>query len=398
MPEPGTTSMDDCGLTLNAQEDAAVRSQLERILVHLAFRNTPRCQRFLSHVVDYTLKGDFDSLKERLIGIQVFNMDADYDVNQHPVVRTAANEVRKRLAQYYDAPGHESEIRISLPSGGYRAEFHTPSDDIKTGTELTVLDQMMVPASKPSSLRKTSKQLLWILPVLLAAVILSVLGLKKPPTSVDLFLGPILKTDLVLFCLGGNDSWFVDPSLRLGNENGLLSVSDAAAASQLTYILDRHTVNYRFQEAYTADQQEMKYRPVIYLGILANPWIENATKPLRYHFKMIPNQEAWIEDSKNPGNHQWLVTAHPTEQTAAEDYAIAARYFDPAMKQYIVVVSGIGEAGTFAAAEVLFQTDYLDELKRVAPKNWESKNIEIVIGVRKAKTPQHPWILAAEFW
>jgi hypothetical protein len=39
------------------------------------------------------------------------------------VVRTAAGEVRKRLAQYYPAEGCDDEIRIDVPLDSYVAQF-----------------------------------------------------------------------------------------------------------------------------------------------------------------------------------------------------------------------------------------------------------------------------------
>jgi len=38
-------------------------------------------------------------------------------------VRSAAGEIRKRLAQYYLERGHEAEIRIDLLPGSYVPQF-----------------------------------------------------------------------------------------------------------------------------------------------------------------------------------------------------------------------------------------------------------------------------------
>ena len=64
-----------------------------------------------------------DRVKERIIGIEVFQREADYDTNHDSVVRTTAAEIRKKLAQYYQEPGHEDEIRVMLPQGSYLPEF-----------------------------------------------------------------------------------------------------------------------------------------------------------------------------------------------------------------------------------------------------------------------------------
>src|SRR5687767_7680735 len=88
--------------------DAAM-IQLERIVTSAHFRSSKRCSLFLRYVVEHARNNDFERLKERTIGVEVFDRAPHYDTNQDPVVRIAAGEVRKRLAQYYQEPGHDEE-------------------------------------------------------------------------------------------------------------------------------------------------------------------------------------------------------------------------------------------------------------------------------------------------
>src|SRR5438270_13640427 len=104
----------------------AIRRELDRLLTSHQLRNSKRCQALLKHVVEAYLEGTPDKVKERSIGIEVFGRDPGYDTNQDSVVRTAAAEVRKRLAQYYLEPGHEHEIRFLLEPGSYMPEFRAP--------------------------------------------------------------------------------------------------------------------------------------------------------------------------------------------------------------------------------------------------------------------------------
>src|ERR1700747_3491207 len=84
-----------------AIENRAVLQQLDRMLKSRHFRNSRRYPAFLAHIVRRTLKGDLDSLKERILGIEVFKRPNDYDAGADPVVRITAGEVRKRIALYY---------------------------------------------------------------------------------------------------------------------------------------------------------------------------------------------------------------------------------------------------------------------------------------------------------
>src|SRR5579862_3586787 len=103
-----------------------IQAQLERILANPLFKNSKRYPNLLRYVVERTLDGHPGELKERTLGIEVFAREPDYDTNLDPVVRTTAAEIRKRLAQYYQDPNRETELRIDLPLGSYAARFQAP--------------------------------------------------------------------------------------------------------------------------------------------------------------------------------------------------------------------------------------------------------------------------------
>src|SRR5579859_2556940 len=105
---------------------AAVREQLERLVGSTPFNHSRRFPTFLRFVVEHALNGTSDQLKERTIGIEVFGRGAEYDTASDPIVRVTAAEIRKRIAQYYAIPGHQDQLRLSLPSGSYVPQFHWP--------------------------------------------------------------------------------------------------------------------------------------------------------------------------------------------------------------------------------------------------------------------------------
>jgi hypothetical protein len=101
-----------------------IRLELERLFNSDQFKNSKRCQTLLSFIVEETIAGRGAQLKERLVGVNVYRRDPDYDTAEDPVVRNAAIEVRKRLAQYYAKSGKDAAIRIDLHAGNYIPEFH----------------------------------------------------------------------------------------------------------------------------------------------------------------------------------------------------------------------------------------------------------------------------------
>src|ERR1035438_10498570 len=108
----------------SAQDKAAVVQQLERLLQNPHFHKSKRFPVFLKFVVGEALAGRADNLKERTLGVEVFGKDPTYDTTDDPIVRVTAGEIRKRIAQYYQEPGHEHELRIALPAGSYVPQFH----------------------------------------------------------------------------------------------------------------------------------------------------------------------------------------------------------------------------------------------------------------------------------
>jgi hypothetical protein len=112
----------ESGLDTGISPDV-VRSELDRVLASPEFRASKRCQDFLAFVVERTLAGLPDSLKERTIGIEVFGRPTSYDTSVDGIVRINASEVRKRLAIYYAESNRTSQYRISLPVGSYVPVF-----------------------------------------------------------------------------------------------------------------------------------------------------------------------------------------------------------------------------------------------------------------------------------
>src|SRR4051794_41397346 len=109
---------------LSDSQTQEVRAELTRLLESSAFRTSKRCREFLEYIVDHSLNGPTGSLKERSIGVELFQLPQDFDAGQHTIVRVTANEVRKKLAQHYLAEnGTYHPVRIGLPPGSYSAEF-----------------------------------------------------------------------------------------------------------------------------------------------------------------------------------------------------------------------------------------------------------------------------------
>src|SRR5262249_20988189 len=119
-------------------DSSAVRAQLGKILSSSAFVNSPRMSRFLRFVVETTLDGKRESIKEYVIAIEVFEKAGDYDSQADSTVRTEASKLRSRLARYYENEGREDPLVITIPKGSYVPQFEdrnrgTPAASPVTG-------------------------------------------------------------------------------------------------------------------------------------------------------------------------------------------------------------------------------------------------------------------------
>lgn len=107
--------------------DQEIRAELDRILAAKSLAGAGRLSRLLRYVVEKTLAGETGQLKEYAVGVEVFDRDENYDPRLDCIVRVEAGRLRSRLDEYYNANGVASLIRISLPRGGYAAQFDRTS-------------------------------------------------------------------------------------------------------------------------------------------------------------------------------------------------------------------------------------------------------------------------------
>jgi len=118
---------------------AAVRAQLERILTSPHFAAADRAKRFLTFLVEETLAGRHERLKEYTLAVEVFDRDASFDPGTNPSVRVEASRLRRRLEHYYLTLGREDPVLIELPRGTYVPVFRPQADVLHLREELAAL-------------------------------------------------------------------------------------------------------------------------------------------------------------------------------------------------------------------------------------------------------------------
>lgn len=105
----------------------AVRSHLQEILSSPTFRDSKVPSQFLSFVVEKTLAGKQEEIKEYTVAVEALGRPKNFEPSANPYVRNAATTVRNKLLQYYAKEGRASSTRIDIPTGGYVPVFSDSS-------------------------------------------------------------------------------------------------------------------------------------------------------------------------------------------------------------------------------------------------------------------------------
>jgi len=103
---------------------AAVNQQLDQMLSHPIFRGAKRSCSFLRYVSEKTLNGKSYQIKEFSIAIDAFGLETTFDQQLDPRIRVEAKRLRDRLKKYYEGPGVDDPMVITMEKGSYVPLFH----------------------------------------------------------------------------------------------------------------------------------------------------------------------------------------------------------------------------------------------------------------------------------
>jgi hypothetical protein len=390
-----------------------IRALLERVLSSHHFRGSRRCQSLLRHITERTLAGDTRSLKERTLGVEVFERTPDYDTSQDPVVRATAAEIRKRLAQYYQDPGHESEPRIDLLSGSYVVEFHFNG----AGPS---------PASRPRKRRaviagSAAALVLLILPFAIALP-------RWARSDLERLWGPVLKAPgTSLICVGQPIAYSPrsiqaqdaiqgigapEPPGAPGSQDAIpkkdllilpdrfVVFGDAVCLAHLTAVFEKYGKPYRIRGERSTSFTDLSEGPAVLIGAFNNQWTQRAAGQLRFTFvKDSVRAIDQVRDLQHPENAEWKLTRVWPYWDVPNDYAIVSRILDTTTDRPVVIAAGITQHGTMAAGEFLSKPEYFSEAVPQLPRGWEKKNLQIVLRVPvENRVPGRPRVLATHVW
>jgi TolB-like protein len=103
-----------------------IRAELDRVLGADVFAGATRLSRLLRYIVERSISGEGDQLKEYVLGVEVFDRPSSYDPRLDSIVRVEARRLRTKLEDYYLGPGASNPLVISVPRGSYVPVFASP--------------------------------------------------------------------------------------------------------------------------------------------------------------------------------------------------------------------------------------------------------------------------------
>ena len=124
---------------MSASPQLDVRKTLQHVVASRSFARAGQLRRLLSYVVEATLENGENSLKETVIGVDVFGLPANFNPKSDPTVRMAMRRLRSRLSQYYQNEGIQDPVVISLEPGCYVPRFVPRSEPTLGRVSITVL-------------------------------------------------------------------------------------------------------------------------------------------------------------------------------------------------------------------------------------------------------------------
>jgi hypothetical protein len=393
--------------------EAAVRRALGEILESPEFRASLKSQAFLRYVVEAALGGRQESLKERVIGAEVFGRAPGFETAGDSIVRVKATEVRRRLAKYYQERG-EAGVRIELPTGSYVPVFHTNAGaDAEAPAPVAVVE-------KPEAVSR--RGLLWAGGAAAAAGSLF-WSWPAGDGALDRFWAPLVgAAEPVVICASGGPaisarSPAVVQKLRDRTESGMmipaeeLTVSRQAQTSwptveaivDVTRVLAEAGKEFQVRAADGMSFDQVRKQPVVVIGIFSNPWAIELTRKLRFSFEAVPGRPSepgmhLVKDAERPGAERRVMGVYPTSPMEV-DYALVTRLIDAQQDRRVIAIGGISGLGTRVAADYATNRRMWEAFARTAPAGWADRNVQVLLETRiVGDTPSPPTVVATHVW
>jgi Tol biopolymer transport system component len=173
-------------------DPAAALEALEKTLSSSTFESAARSSALLRFVVEETVNGRADRLKEYTLGREALGRGEHFDPRTDPIVRAEASRLRSRLERYYATDGRTDSVVIVLPKGSYVPQFESrvlPAAGFESGGGMSPLASL-----------SSRRQIAWVaLGIALGA---AAMALWRPQRTPPLLDHPVIRFEAELSANG----------------------------------------------------------------------------------------------------------------------------------------------------------------------------------------------------
>jgi len=431
-----------------------IAETLDQILRSTRFKDSQQLQTLLRYVVEETIKGNDETLKERMIGIYVFGRRPDYDTTEDPIVRSRMGLLRKRLAQYYDgATAEQSPIQIVIPNGTYRPAFVSRpvtkgkrTQSVLGGTKpasvsIPVITNIVPAIETPqhiapksdsatavpsTSRRKLTFQVASIAAVL-AIVLVGAWWFFLPPQQqeMDALWAPIIKGKQPVYIYTGTmpvyepespadeassaadlywpirvpepptaDLPKMGPNQVFSYGEGMLTGS-VYADIRVSAFLSKYNRTPVMRSGPDLPYMDLKGSPLILIGSFDNYWTRVMNESLPFYF------DRGFGIRERAGAHRRWHNPLKAEMTPRmmDDYALVFRVMDSKAGAPVLAIAGLSTCGTHAVADFVTDPVQMKALSGIPRSDLLSKNIELVLHTSLVNcSPTSVQVIASKVW
>jgi hypothetical protein len=413
--------------------DPRVEEALRKVLDSTAFASSKQSQALLKYLVANSQHDDDGSLKERMIGVNVFGRSHDYNTGDDPIVRARVGEVRKRLARYYQSElTDQHTIQFAIPTGSYRVTFSYPdvaettdqpgrrADSREETPDESIRSHKVQPPAgvnpSPRHLKRWTMLLAGFVAVLVFVGVIHQHRESRRTSVLNAFWSPLLdSSQSVVIYLGENSAYVptasymkriratrpfdedekrgtdvrledLIPGQRLeagdvyAENHDLVSAGNIAASLEITSLLGslRHSADVRTGAGLSAE--DLEHAPAVFLGAFDNKWTMQISPVLPFRFEVMPGEtDAIVEQAGQ--KRIWVTHMVGPRGAANEEYAIVARLSSSMFRKPVIIAAGLRSAGTRAAGNFVTDPTELSKFLDTVPPDWQQKNLEAVLQV-----------------
>jgi len=365
-------------MLLDMESAGKAQEQVRRILGSETFRQAESLRRLFLYLAEKSLAGEGASLKEYIVGVDVFGKPQDYDPQKDASVRIQAGRLRQKLEEYYRKEGLADPVLIEFPKGHFELRFLQKEEVARTAPERRWKQAALALAAA------------WVVTV---AGLVMVRGGGAEPLSQEqrLLWSPFLEGGKpVLVCLGtplfvkAPQGFFRSPRINRWEEAAkapelewmraemaagralpvhiYTGVGDAMAAAEIVRLLSAAGAKPALRRSSALAWEEQSQSHIVFLG---PPKYVARINELPIRLELVMEGSRIHNLKPRAGEPEWLQGEWPDDALhVEEDYALISRVPGLHGRTRYLLLSASSTEGTAAAAQFVTDPHFTAELVR----------------------------------